>query len=391
MRSAPISAITGLGFSRLSRQPIGTPRALALEAMRAAVMDSGVAPVEIDGLLLNKSAQVAGDAVPLKLQQDFGLANLRLLSSIDAKGASAIQMLQMASLAIQHDMASSVLCVFSDAPVGAQRDSGSSYVNASALTGIGGWDEQYGLVGAVANYAMAARRYLSRYGAEERHLGAYVLTCRDWASRNPMSMQPAPLTLEEYLRSRAIVDPFRVLDCAYPINGAAAFLVTSVERACNGARPPVYVHGLGQAHGGLRQWEPGVDTESTGALSAKAAFTMAGIAPSAVTCCQVYDSFSFCALLALEDFGVCGPGDAAGFVLDGNTAPGGNLPTNTGGGHLAGYYLQGMTPIAEAVIQARGDGGERQVAANDVIAANGTGGLFEHHATAVLSPHSRLS
>jgi hypothetical protein len=48
-----------------------------------------------------------------------------------------------------------------------------------------------------------------------------------------------------------------------------------------------------------------------------------------------------------------------------------------------------MTPISEAVIQARGDGGARQVERTERIAVSGNGGIFNYHATLVLSPEAR--
>jgi hypothetical protein len=46
-----------------------------------------------------------------------------------------------------------------------------------------------------------------------------------------------------------------------------------------------------------------------------------------------------------------------------------------------------MTPISEAVIQGRGQGGERQ-APNELIMVSGNGGLLAYHATLVLSPQA---
>ena len=76
----------------------------------------------------------------------------------------------------------------------------------------------------------------------------------------------------------------------------------------------------------------------------------------------------------------------AHFAASGALGPGGALPTNTGGGMLSAYYMWGMTPVSEAVIQARGDGGERQVDRADLVAVSGNGGIFNYHATLVLSP-----
>ncbi|MEE9277739.1 MAG: thiolase family protein, partial [Dehalococcoidia bacterium] len=75
------------------------------------------------------------------------------------------------------------------------------------------------------------------------------------------------------------------------------------------------------------------------------------------------------------------------FVADGRTRPGGAFPLNTGGGQLSSFYMWGMTPLSEAVVQARGGGGERQVDKHDLVLASGNGGVFETHATLILSPH----
>ena len=77
------------------------------------------------------------------------------------------------------------------------------------------------------------------------------------------------------------------------------------------------------------------------------------------------------------------------FASSGALAPGGSLPTNTGGGQLSSYYAWGMTPLSEAVIQARGQGGDRQVDKNDVILVSGNGGILDHHATVIVSPQPR--
>jgi hypothetical protein len=46
--------------------------------------------------------------------------------------------------------------------------------------------------------------------------------------------------------------------------------------------------------------------------------------------------------------------------------------------------MWGLTPVSEAVIQLRGDGGARQVAKHDVALVSGNGGLLSTHSTFVL-------
>ncbi len=92
--------------------------------------------------------------------------------------------------------------------------------------------------------------------------------------------------------------------------------------------------------------------------------------------------------MTLEDYGFCKKGEGGAFVEDGKLGPGGSLPTNTGGGQLSSYYMWGMTPLSEAIIQGRGQGGDRQVPKNDVILSTGNGGTLNYHAALVLSRHA---
>jgi acetyl-CoA acetyltransferase len=385
-----LSAIVGLGFSALSRKPIGTVRSLAAEAVRAAIDDAGLNLADIDGLLLNPSALAAENALPLKLQEDIGLRDLSLLAMVDAKGSAVVQMLQQATTAIRCGIATNVVCVFADTPVVPGKGGGQTFALTSPLTGIAGWERQYGLFGATGAYALAANRHMALHGWTSDDLGAYVLACRQWAQLNPRAVLRTPLTIEAYRASPWVTEPFRVLDCAYPLNGAAAVVVTAAERAIDCGTQPIYVHGMGQGHPGRPALHCIPEPGTGGELAAKRAYTMAGVTAADITLCQFYDAFSFTALLALEEYGFCAPGESPAFIREGHTLPGGRLPMNTGGGHLAGGYLQGMTPLAEAIEQGRRAAGERQVANPDAILVNGSGGRLEYHAALVLSPHQSL-
>src|SRR5690606_27822481 len=119
---------------------------------------------------------------------------------------------------------------------------------------------------------------------------------------------------------------------------------------------------MGQGHPGLPPRAPFDPAVTSGAgLAARAALASAGASLDDVDACQIYDSFSYLTLLSLEGYGFCPPGEGGEFVAAGDLAPGGAMPTNTGGGHLSGFFMQGMTPLAEAVEQARGQAGDRQL------------------------------
>ena len=122
------------------------------------------------------------------------------------------------------------------------------------------------------------------------------------------------------------------------------------------------------------------------AQAAPRAMAMAGITLDDVDVVELYDAFTINTILFLEDLGFCPKGEGGPFVADGKLGPGGSLPTNTGGGQLSGFYMWGMTPVAEGVIQTRGQGGERQAAKRDVVLVSGNGGILDHHSTLILSP-----
>jgi len=387
--NSPVAAISGLGFSELSRKPVGTSRKLAADAVRAAIADSGIAVSAIDGLLINRSPSAEPASLPLRLREDLGLGELRMLCSMEAEGSSAVQMVQYAALAVNAGMAAAVACVFADARIGAEKSSAEAYARPMPISGIDGWEARYGLFGATGPYALAARRFMAERRLDERHLGAVAISNRKWAAGNPRAFLREPLDMQQYLASRWVVEPLRMLDCAYPVNGAAAVIVTSAERTPDTPSPPVFIHGMGQGHA-ARSGLAG-DAGSGAARAGSEAYRMAGIEAGDIQCCQFYDAFSYSVLQMLEEYGQCAAGTAGGFVASGGTAPGGKLPVNTGGGQLSGYYLQGMTPISEAVIQARGDGGARQTAQRDLILVGGVGGVMDYHAALILSPLRNLS
>jgi acetyl-CoA acetyltransferase len=275
--------------------------------------------------------------------------------------------------------------VFSDAPLRApqaarQAQGGGS---AGAYAFGRGLDAAYGQFGVNAMYAMVAQRHMHRYGTTNDHLGAVAVAERQWANRNPAAQfHDTPMTIEDYHQSRWVVEPFHLFDCCLVSNGGLAVIVTSAERARDCPRPPVYLLGMGQGHPG---GDP-VETLTSGAPLAKAtAFAMAGVTLNDIDVVELYDCYTFTVVVTLEDYGFCKKGEGGPLVADGCTAPGGALPLNTGGGQLSSFYMWGMTPISEAVIQLRGDGGQRQVADARVALVSGNGGILSTHATLLLS------
>ena len=381
------AAICGLGLTEVGRVYDRTTSDFAAEAVLLALADAGLEKRELDGLLVSGGISGGPD---LSLAYVLGLPELALYTQMNAYGSTAAQLVQYAAFAVANGLARHVACVFADAPLARGESAGKVYAGMRRTArGIAGLPAAYGYGGPIPWYAMAAQRHMDLYGTTSEQLGAIAIATRAWAAGNPRAALREPLTPDAYRASPWVVEPLHVLDCCLVSNGGACVIVTSAERARDLARPPVYVHGMGQAHRfDLGRADLEIATRTPAVESGRAAFAMAECTPHDVTVCELYDCYTYTVLATFEDYGFCAKGEGGAFVSDGRLAPGGALPTNTGGGELSSFYLWGMTPLSEGVIQGRGDGGARQVPDNRRILVSGNGGLFSHHATLVLSPEA---
>jgi len=386
-RDVPASrrpVICGLGMTELGKVYGPTAAQFAGDAVRLAAADAGLALGDIDGLLV--SSGVTG-GVHLDLQLDLGLRDLALLSEMQAYGSTAGAMVQVASMAVQSGMAGTVACVWADAPLRQDRSGAAAY--GAAAKGMPGWrglSAAAGITTANYMYAMAARRHMERYGTTSEQLGAIAVAQRDWAALNPLAQLRTPITIEDYLASRWIAEPFHLLDCCLVSNGGIAVIVTSADRAAGLRQPPVYVRGWAQAHpghSGRRFDDFGLVTGA--ATAGPAALRMAGVELADIDLAELYDCYTYTVLVTLEDYGFCDKGEGGPFVASGVLGPEGKLKVNTGGGQLSAYYMWGMTPLSEAVIQTRGQAGERQARDHDLVLVSGNGGVLDHHSTLVLA------
>ncbi|MCH8026184.1 MAG: thiolase family protein [Chloroflexi bacterium] len=385
------TAITGLGVTEQGKVYGHNTAWFAAEAIRLALDDAGLEKADIDGLLVNQGVTPLPGLGGIDLQNHLGLTNLRLLAGMQAGGATAGIMVQYAALAIHHGMADHVVCVFADAPLREGRGGGASYGGRGGggyvPPGMSGLYTAFGVFGVNAQYALAARRHMGMYGTTNDHFGAIAVAQRSWAGMNPAAQQREPITIDDYHASRWVVEPLHLLDCCLISNGGVAVIVSSAERARDMKQPPAYIWGMGQGHpGDLKRAGWDAETQTGAPIAKERAFQMAGVGVDDIDVCQLYDCYTYTVLVTLEDYGFCPKGEGGPFVADGKLGPGGSLPTNTGGGQLSGFYMWGMTPLAEGIIQTRGQGGERQAEKNDVVLVSGNGGILDHHSTLVLSP-----
>ena len=380
------AAIVGLGITEMGKIYGRSAAGFAAEAVALALDDAGLHKADIDGLLVNGNGNE--DMTPY-LQMKLGLEDLTRLNVMNAAGSTSGAMLQYAALALDAGVVSHVVLLYADAPLKQRVGAGAAYASRGAWNGMNGLRAAYGEFGGNPPYALAARRHMHLYGTTSEQLGAIAVAQRKWGQMNPHAQMRKPMTLEDHQSSRLVVDPFHLFDCCLVSNGAVAVIMTTADRARHLRQPPVYLRAAAQAAPGDNQRtgrDPGINTGAKRA--GEQAFALAGITRDDVDILELYDCYTYTVLVTLEDYGFCDKGDGGAFVEDGKLGPGGSLPTNTGGGQLSGYYMWGFTPLSEAVMQARGQAGERQVEKNDIVLASGNGGVLNFHSTAILSKHA---
>src|SRR3954452_13390166 len=333
------AAIVGLGITETGRVYGRTAAELAADAVRLATADAALTLADVDGLVV--SGGLSG-GVDIRLARMLGLENLGILSQISQAGSTAGAQVQLAAMAIAGGLATTVAIVHADAPLKPAVRSGDAYRRAPGhvATGFAGLAAVAGPRNPNSGYALAAQRHMTRYGTTSEQLGAIAVGQRAWATKNPLARFRDPITLADHQASRWVARPLHLLDCCMVSNGGIAMVVTSVERATHLPQPPVHIWGWAQTHPGYRlergsQW----GLVSGAAIAGPQAMRMAGVTPADVDVREIYDCYTYTALVTLEDYGFCGKGEGGELAASGALAPGGSMPTNTGGGQLSSYYL----------------------------------------------------
>ena len=370
------ACIIGIGQTDYCRKPGSgmTQLGIQLRAASAAIADAGLRGKQIDGIM--PFPQV-GNAEAFAA--NLGCENLRFAAIIHMGGAAPVASLRDAAAAVNSGAADYVLI-----PGGWNGYSGARVrqtvtQDVSSLPGgeiARDYYLPYGFTAPPQWYSVMARRHMHEFGTKPEQLGAIAVAMRKHAQLNPNAvMRGREMTLDDYLASPMLADPYRFFDCCIETDGAAAVVVTSAERARDLDKRPVTI-----IAGAVGQPCPAdeitnrKDIFQTGlSLAAPEAFQKAGIELSDVDFAQIYDCFTFEVLQQLEELGFCERGEGGLFVEGGRIELGGELPVNTHGGLLSEAHVLGINHIIEAVRQLRGDAGERQVPNAEIGVVTGWG------------------
>ncbi|MDB5430229.1 MAG: hypothetical protein JWP35_1345 [Caulobacter sp.] len=354
-------AIAGIGYTDFTRNSGRTVRSLASEACIKACADAGVDIKDIDGIIsfnFNDSAPAMGVAT------EMGIPQANYAVDFQSGGNAANLITLTATAAIEAGLAKNVLCYRAMNGRSGFRLGGGRDMNAYGVTQ---YTAPYGWITYPQAMAMWCRRYLNKYGPQADYFAEIAMTFRENAVLNERAMQRTPMSYDDYMNSRPIVDPFRMLDICLESDGACAVLITGADRAKDLKHKPVYIMG-GAYGGGPNQGDDLFDTirypdQAHNALAylKDDLWKSAGIGPGDVDVAQIYDCFTYSVLMALEGLGFAKEGEGGGFIMDGRIKRDGALPLNTAGGLLSEAYIHGFNHVIEAVEQLRGHAGARQI------------------------------
>ena len=340
---------------------------LHADAALNTLADAGLAAKDIDGVA------TAGES-PVAIAHYLGIAP-RWVDGSSVGGCSFMLHVRHAVAAIEAGYASAVLVTHGESGrsgVG-RGGGGGSRASLSAQ-----FEMPYGPMGPTTMFTIGVLRYMKQYGMTHEQLASVAVAQREWAGKNPRASYREPITVADVLASRLIAYPFHLLECCLVTDGGGALILVSAERAKDFPHKPVYVLGSGESvETPMVSQMKDLTSSQAFRIAGGEAFKSAGIAHADVDHLMVYDAFAHLPIWGLEDLGFCNRGEAAGFIADGNTRPGGKLPLNTNGGGLSYMHsgMYGMYALQESVRQMRGTA-PAQVPGAEISVCLGVGGMF---------------
>lgn len=361
------TAVCGIGLT-IGSFPDRTSISLAVEAYQKALDDAGLERKDVDGII-----QLSYGSDYDRFLEVIG-SDVRYANQGWTHGRFIAPMLQQAAMVVASGMAKAVAVVHGRK----SRAFGQLADHEMWRQGMGphGESPANGAFSPAYGAAVAVQRYFHMYGGGPDDLAPIAMAFRKHAQLNPIAVRKDPMSFDDYVKSRWVVEPLRLFDCCQNNDGGACIIVTSAERARDMKKPPVYISGMQGVHAGPQFHNltlPGLGVAQQKVYKYKPtpddlyAYQMAGITHKDVDALITYDAFSPLVLFGLERFGFCEPGEALDFIKNGRIELGGELPINTSGGLMSEGHVVGWNLFIEAINQLRHDCGPRQVKDAEII------------------------
>ncbi|MDX3901438.1 MAG: thiolase family protein [Sphingobium sp.] len=376
------AAVTGIGQSEVARPSSKSGIELTLDAVFEAVADAGLAISDIDGIACwpgdNDNGSSFSPVGPLALKSILGIDTNWLGGGYEGPGplAGVIN----GAMAIAAGLCRNVLVFRTITESSARKVDRNVASLANKTRGRDSsffwqWYTPFNVRSAINLIANYAQRHFHEYGTTSEQLGWIPVTLRQNAARNPKAIYRDPMSIDDYLGSRIISTPLRMLDCDVHCDASTALILSRGDIARDRPNPPVRIEAIGSALTQPWSWDQISLTEMVTGDVARMMWSRTDYRPEHVDTAQLYDGFSILTLMWLEGLGFCGRGEGGAFVEGGSRiALDGVLPLNTNGGQLSAGRTHGLGYVHEACLQLWGRAGERQIRKHDVAVAAAGGG-----------------
>src|ERR1700741_4321517 len=322
-------AIVGVGETTYTRGSGRTTRALGSWAVRNAMLDAGLKPADIDGML---SYQGGDSTSGTFISGDLGM-RLNFYMDVMGGGSSTEALIGIAIGLIEAGCCKTV----------------------AIFRSMNGYSQGQS---AGQSFAPTFMRHMYDYGTKPEQVAMVKVAHSHHASNNPKAYYKKRFTVDDVLSSRFICKPLHLLDCCVETDNATAIIVTSAERPRDRRQPLVLIRGVVGRCNKPRldmHYQHGPISTVAGYYARQILWPNAGVGPEDIDITGSYDAFTFTTMLQLEDYGFCKKREGGEYVSSGAIQLGGRRPNNTSGGHLCEGYTHGMNMVIENVRQLRHD------------------------------------
>ncbi len=373
MRDVAVVGVGMTSFGELWETPL---RSLWAEAALAALDDAGIDKVDLITIGCMSSGLFTGqEHLASLLADELGMAGVPA-TRVESACASGGLAVRAAFAEVAAGLSDTVLVT------GVEKMTDVDGADATYALGTAADSEWEGFHGVTfpGLYAMLARIHMQKYGTTREQLAQVAVKNHANGLLNPHAQYHLKISVDDVLKSTAVADPLNLFDCSPVTDGAAALVLTTVERAREiaGGRPVVVITGSGMATDTVTLANRG-ELAELGAvkLAGERAYAMAGRKPEDIHLVEVHDCFTIAEIMATEALGFFAPGDGGPAVEKGLTSRNGRIPVNTSGGLKSKGHPVGATGVAQVVeitTQLRGQAGQRQVAGAKIGMAQNMGG-----------------
>ncbi len=354
--------IAGIGKTSVGEHWETSLRSLALQAIQAAIRDSGGLKPQVLFVGNMLAATLSRQAHLGALLADYtGLTGIEA-GTIEAGGASGGAALRQGYLAVSSGLMDVALVVgvekFTDM-IGPELES------ALASQTDADYESIHGLT-LTSQAALLARKYMLENQIPAEGLAYFPLTAHNNGAGNKYAMYRKAIGLDTYAKAELVSEPLNIYDIAPNADGAAALVLTRRELLPKGFPHPVVrlatstiaADTFSMAERGDLLWF------SAAQASIEQAFQRTGITNDQIDLFEYYDMFSIFAAMSLEAAGFAKRGRGWELARDGSIALTGQLPCATLGGLKARGNPGGATGVyqaVEATEQLRGQAGPNQI------------------------------